>query len=102
MKGARAAMAVGFPRAAVIDDRPDRLPRAAGVVADVMRRLGQLLCGVQGHDHLVQFEERRMFLRCISCGHESAGWDMPRTSIGRAITPMKARIVQPVNGRKAA
>ena len=32
------------------------------------------LCGLQGHDSLMQFERNRVFLKCMSCGHESAGW----------------------------
>jgi hypothetical protein len=25
---------------------------------------------------LLQFQADRMFLRCLSCGHESAGWEL--------------------------
>jgi hypothetical protein len=32
------------------------------------------LCGLQGHDPLLQVSEGRMFLRCTSCGHETPGW----------------------------
>jgi hypothetical protein len=39
-------------------------------------RVRQLLCGFHGHDHLLQFEQERMFLKCVSCGHESPGWDL--------------------------
>ena len=38
--------------------------------------LRQALCGLHGHDNLLQFEHDRMFLRCVSCGHESPGWDL--------------------------
>ena len=46
------------------------------MVAD---RLRQLLCGFHGHDHLLQFEQDRLFLKCVSCGHESPGWDLTET-----------------------
>jgi len=36
----------------------------------------QMLCGLHGHDTLLQFEQDRMFLRCVSCGHESPGWEL--------------------------
>jgi hypothetical protein len=32
------------------------------------------LCGLQGHDPLLQVSKGRMFLRCTSCGHETPGW----------------------------
>jgi hypothetical protein len=38
-------------------------------------RLRQMMCGLHGHDTLVQFEQDRMFLRCVSCGHETHGWN---------------------------
>ena len=42
----------------------------------VMDRVRQMLCGLHGHDTLLQFQEDRMFLRCVSCGHETPGWDV--------------------------
>ncbi|HZR23842.1 MAG TPA: hypothetical protein VFA59_09660 [Vicinamibacterales bacterium] len=41
-----------------------------------MERLRQLFCGLHGHDTMLQFEQDRMFLRCVSCGHETSGWDL--------------------------
>ncbi len=38
-------------------------------------RLARLLCGLSGHDHLLTVEDERVFLRCMSCGHESPGWN---------------------------
>lgn len=42
----------------------------------IFERLRQLMCGLHGHDTLVQFEQERMFLRCVSCGHETHGWEL--------------------------
>lgn len=42
----------------------------------LMERLRQLFCGLHGHDTMLQFEQDRMFLRCVSCGHETSGWDL--------------------------
>jgi hypothetical protein len=39
-------------------------------------RVRRLICGLHGHDNLLQFEEDRMFLKCVSCGHESPGWEL--------------------------
>ena len=32
------------------------------------------VCGLQGHDPLLQVEAGRMFLRCTTCGYETPGW----------------------------
>ncbi|HXE80447.1 MAG TPA: hypothetical protein VNK41_06830 [Vicinamibacterales bacterium] len=37
--------------------------------------LQSAVCGLHGHDPILQFEEGRMFLRCTSCGFETPGWD---------------------------
>jgi hypothetical protein len=55
----------------VTRDRP-----AAGVLAKVMGRLGQLLCGVRGHDSVLHFEGNRVMMRCTSCGHDTPGWEI--------------------------
>lgn len=39
-------------------------------------RVRQLWCGLHGHDSLLQFQQDRMFLRCVSCGHETPGWNL--------------------------
>jgi hypothetical protein len=41
-----------------------------------MGRLGQLLCGVRGHDSVLHFEGKRVMMRCTSCGHDSPGWEI--------------------------
>ena len=42
----------------------------------MMERVRQMVCGLHGHDSLLQFEQDRMFLRCVSCGHETPGWEL--------------------------
>jgi hypothetical protein len=51
----------------------------AGVMSRFTERLRQLLCGLHGHDTMLQFEQDRMFLRCVSCGHETSGWELTET-----------------------
>jgi hypothetical protein len=36
----------------------------------------QAFCGLHGHDHMLQFGQERMSLKCASCGHESSGWEL--------------------------
>lgn len=51
-------------------------PVDGGVVAKAMGRLGQLLCGVRGHDAVLHFEGNRVMMRCTSCGHDTPGWEI--------------------------
>ena len=46
-------------------------------------KLSQLVCGVRGHDALLNLTHERISLRCASCGHETPGWDLnePRPTI---------------------
>jgi hypothetical protein len=48
----------------------------SGGFARVMELLNQTFCGLRGHDTLLQFEDERMSLRCVSCGHETPGWEL--------------------------
>lgn len=41
-----------------------------------MTRLWQWLCGLRGHDDVLRVEERRVLMRCTSCGYDSPGWEM--------------------------
>jgi hypothetical protein len=45
----------------------------------VLNQVRQTFCGMHGHDSLVQFERERMFLKCVSCGHETPGWALEKT-----------------------
>lgn len=49
----------------------------------VLDRLRQAICGLHGHDTLLQFHKDRMSLRCVSCGHETPGWELnePRPTV---------------------
>jgi len=50
--------------------------RAGGAVARAMGRLGQLFCGLRGHDSVLHFEGNRVNMRCTSCGHDTPGWEI--------------------------
>jgi hypothetical protein len=69
-------------------------------------RVRELFCGVRGHDNLLQFQRNRMFLRCLSCGHQTPGWELnetPPTRISRRDT-RRLTLVRPqlVNARRIA
>ncbi len=38
------------------------------------RSIQTAMCGLHGHDPLLQVHTGRMFLRCTTCGHETPGW----------------------------
>ena len=49
---------------------------ATALVARTVTRLGQLLCGMRGHDAVLHFEGKRVMMRCTSCGHDTPGWEI--------------------------
>ena len=51
-------------------------PGGDGVVSRAMGRLGQLLCGIRGHDSVLHVEGKRVMMRCTSCGHDTPGWEI--------------------------
>src|SRR4051812_25499915 len=50
-----------------------------GVGDRAWERLRQMFCGLHGHDTMLHFEQERMSLRCVSCGHETPGWALNKT-----------------------
>ena len=45
-------------------------------VGRAFTRLGQMLCGIRGHEPMMHFEEKRVTMRCTSCGHDTPGWEL--------------------------
>jgi len=50
-------------------------PTVGGMVTRAISRLGQLFCGLRGHDAVLHFEGKRVMMRCTSCGHDTPGWE---------------------------
>ena len=78
---------------------------AQGEAFGVMDRVRQMFCGLHGHDNLLQFEQDRMFLKCVSCGHETPGWSLdeaPPTVTARGDAPKPALGPQLANVRRIA
>ena len=67
-------MVTNYPQrlraAEVGHDNPD------GVISRGISRLGQLLCGLRGHDAVLHFESNRVMMRCTSCGYDTPGWEI--------------------------
>jgi hypothetical protein len=53
---------------------PEMVKFASNLAEHLMESLRQLLCSLRGHEDYTQFEKNRVYLQCISCGHESPGW----------------------------
>ena len=60
--------------------RSEARPTLGGVVDAALRRVGQLACGVRGHEMLWHYERDRVMLECGRCGHASKGWDVKGTA----------------------
>ena len=50
--------------------------RGSSVLARAASRVGQLFCGLRGHDTVLHFEGNRVMMRCTSCGHNTPGWEI--------------------------
>ena len=65
----------------------------------VFDRVRQTFCGLHGHDSLLQFGQDRMYLKCVSCGHETPGWEITEAPAPAAISMREevrpARLVRP-------
>ena len=80
---------------------------ADGILTRTTAWMRQAYCGLHGHDRLLRFEKNRMSLQCVSCGHESPGWDLnheaPRpTVLARGELRRSALRPQLVNVRRIA
>jgi hypothetical protein len=73
-------MVINYPHAVASREEltvvEDHQPSEEPLSGRVLGRVRQLFCALHGHDSLLQFEQERMFLRCVSCGHESPGWEL--------------------------
>jgi hypothetical protein len=64
-----------------------------GYATRVFSWLRQSYCGLSGHDALLQFKRDRIFLQCVSCGHETPGWELGQTARPISVRGSDARRV---------
>jgi hypothetical protein len=84
-----------------LQDRRSSARVEEGISAFVLDRIGQMLCGISGHEHMLQFEDDRMFLECLTCGHQSPGWQIARRSPVPPVTRVR-RTDEPHSTRRVA
>jgi hypothetical protein len=61
---------------ALVGTQPRTRAGFGATVVHGLRRVGQMLCGLRGHDEVRHYERDRFALACTSCGHVSAGWSV--------------------------
>jgi len=77
-------------------------PPSHGFIGRATRRARQLLCGIGGHDSLMHFERGRLSLVCVSCGHETPGWDVGTAPARRQRAGSQSVVRVLVSERRAA
>ena len=75
-------MVTNYPQVLVAAERSARTERltVSGLVEGALRRVGQIACGVRGHEMLWHYEREKVMLECGRCGHASTGWDVSGTA----------------------
>ena len=68
-------MVTNYPRTLTADNAPGAA-RTGNVLTWAARRVRQALCGLSGHDTVRHFEGKRVMMRCLSCGHDTPGWEV--------------------------
>ena len=83
-------MVTNFPRPIEATGEGSSHGAAEGFSERVLDRVREVFCGFHGHDNLLQFQHDRMFLKCVSCGHETPGWEIneaPPMPVAKADVP---------------
>jgi len=72
-------MVTNYPRSIASHEgrRTTSVPvQEEGIGGRMIDWLRQTFCSLHGHDTMLHFEQERMSLRCVSCGHETPGWTL--------------------------
>ncbi len=65
--------------------------RPHGFVASSLAWFQEAICALHGHDAILQYERNRIYLRCTSCGHETAGWEVATNATMVRHRPIETR-----------
>jgi hypothetical protein len=69
-------MVTNYPQQLTATGERDHTDMAVTALSRLAVRVGQVLCGIRGHDSVLHFEGNRVMMRCTSCGHDSPGWEI--------------------------
>jgi len=70
----------------VLESHEDTLDR---LLRRLSRRVGQIQCGITGHNVMLRYEPARLSLQCTSCGYESPGWELAPPRASRSAQPAR-------------
>jgi hypothetical protein len=87
-----------FPPSDEIRSHLEQTAEVEGLGERMLDRIREAFCGLHGHDNLLQFKHDRMFLKCVSCGHESPGWELnetPPTVVAQVENHMRQPLIRP-------
>ena len=71
---------------------------------DALTWAREAMCGLRGHDFLLHFGSRRMWLECSICSHRTSGWHFsPSPQTRRSVSVRTTRVqneirVEPSDG----
>ena len=54
-----------------------------------LARVQQIICGLRGHDSVLQFDQSRVFLQCMSCSYQSPGWRVETVTPQLSVVPVR-------------
>jgi hypothetical protein len=69
-------MVTNYPQQLTATPAAERSTVEEGLLARAVGYVSQRFCAVRGHDSVLHFEEKRVRLRCTSCGYDSPGWEV--------------------------
>jgi hypothetical protein len=72
------------------------------LLGTTLARIQQIVCGWRGHDSVLQFDQSRMFLECMSCGRQSPGWQLEKVSPHVRVVPVRGTPGRMAVARKVA
>jgi len=93
-------MVTHYPRHAATQPMAADVRPPERVASRVLDWIRQTYCALHGHDAMLHFEKERLFLQCVSCGHQTPGWDLdlneiPRSSVAGREEPAIAVHAEP-------
>ena len=69
-------MVTNYPQQLTATTAAHDATTSRGIVTRAIGRIGQMFCGLRGHDSVLHFEGNRVMMRCTSCGHDTPGWEI--------------------------
>jgi hypothetical protein len=84
-------MVTDYPRQITVSElgRPTEKSSLRPLLNAALARVQQIICGLRGHDSVLQFDQSRVFLQCMSCSYQSPGWRVETVSPHLHVLPVR-------------